>query len=233
VNINKENNSLNKNIVYDLTPFTHLDYPNHLACIIWLVGCNMRCDYCYNKEIVFSKNGTQSLNEIILFLKTRVGLLDAIVLSGGEATNHELVSFCRKVKHLGFKIKLDTNGLNFQNIKELVDLELIDFIALDYKAPHCKFKQITHTNNFKSFEDTLNYLINKQITFEVRTTIHNDLLDENDINFIIDDLVYKGYKDNYYLQSFLDTEDNIANIKQSFKSFEKSKISTKLNIIYR
>jgi pyruvate formate lyase activating enzyme len=193
----------------------------------------MRCDYCYNKDIVFSKNGTQSLNDILLFLEQRVGLLDAIVLSGGEATNHNLVNFCKKAQKLGFKIKLDTNGLNFHTVKELIDLELIDFIALDYKAPIYKFTQITHTNDFKSFENTLNYLINKDFSFEARTTIHNDLLDENDINFIMNDLKNKGYKNSYFLQSFLDTENNIANISQSVQTFDKSMISNILPIVYR
>ena len=193
----------------------------------------MRCDYCYNKDIVFSKQGSKSFNDILLFLKTRIGLLDAVVLSGGEATNHELIQFCTKVKQLGFKIKLDTNGLNFNAIKELVELQLIDFIALDYKAPIYKFQQITHTNNFKSFEKTLKYLIDTKFSFEVRSTVHADLLNETDINYIINDLVSKGYKNNYFLQNFLETENNIANIQQSTKSISKSLISTKLNVIYR
>jgi len=233
VNINKENNLLNKNIVYDLTTFSHLDYSGYLACIVWLVGCNMRCDYCYNKDIVFSKKGTQSLDDILLFLKTRVGLLDAVVLSGGEATNHDLVIFCQKVKQLGFKIKLDTNGLNFHNIQKLVDLKLVDFIALDYKAPSYKFEKITHSKYFFLFENTLKYLIKQKVPFEARTTIHNDLLEERDINFIINDLVSKGYIGNYYLQNFLETNNNIADIKQSSKKFDNSLLSQELNIVYR
>ena len=233
MNINRENILLNKHIIYDITPFTHLDYPDHLSCIVWFVKCNMRCDYCYNKEIVFSKSGTICLSEIVDFLKTRVGLLDAVVLSGGEATAHELVYFCQIVKQLGFKIKLDTNGLNFQKIKELVDLNLIDFIALDYKAPFYKFEKITHSKDFESFEKTLDYLICKNFSFEVRTTLHRDLLDENDINTIIEDLRQRGYKKSYFLQMFLETEENIANISGSKKSFDKSMISNNLDIIYR
>ena len=233
MNTNKENNSLNKEIVYDLTPFSHLDYTNHLSCIVWFVGCNMRCDYCYNKDIVFSKNGTLSLDEIILFLEKRVGLLDALILSGGEVTNHELVPFCRKVKKLGFKIKLDTNGVNYDCIKELIELDLLDFIALDYKAPSYKFKQITHNKEFEKFEKTLNYLIVSKTDFEVRTTLHNDLLDKNDINFIINDLVKKGYKSTYFLQEFLDTQNNIANLSDSNRSFDKSSIIDKLDVVYR
>lgn len=121
MSINNESNSLKKLIVSDLTTFTHLDYPDHLACIVWLVGCNMRCDFCYNKDIVFSKNGSLSLQDVLDFLNKRVGLLDAVVLSGGEATTHDLFNFCKEVKSLGFKIKLDTNGLNPNQVKLLIE----------------------------------------------------------------------------------------------------------------
>lgn len=230
---NRENNLLNKKIVYDLTPFSHLDFQDHLSCIVWLIGCNMRCDYCYNKSIVFSNEGKTTLNGILKFLKTRVGLLDAIVLSGGEATQHNLIPFCQEVKKLGFLIKLDTNGLNFKHIKELIKLDLIDYIALDYKAPHYKFSQITHTNKFELFTQTLDYLIDIDFSFEVRTTIHNDLLEEDDINYICKDLKARGYDSKYYLQNFLATEDNIGNIQQSFKTFDKSKLGNDLKMIWR
>jgi len=224
---------LNKQIVYDLTKFSHLDFPDHLACIVWFVGCNMRCDYCYNKDIVFTHNGKYSLEDVVTFLERRVGLLDGVVLSGGEATSHNLILFCQKVKSLGFKIKLDTNGTNYNNIKELIDLDLIDYIALDYKAPEYKYYEITHSNAFSLFENTLIYLIQNGIHFEVRTTVHNDLLSEKDINFIVNDLIQKGYKNTYFLQEFMDTEKNIGNISTPIKSFDKNLISKNLNIVYR
>jgi len=233
VNTNKENNSLNKQIVYDLTKFSHLDFPDHLSCIVWFVGCNMRCDYCYNKDIVFTHKGKYTLEDILAFLEQRVGLLDGVVLSGGEATSHNLISFCQKVKSLGFKIKLDTNGTNHNSIKELIDLNLIDYVALDYKAPEYKYYEITHSKAFSSFENTLTYLIQSDIKFEVRTTVHNDLLNEMDINFIIYDLLKKGYKNTYFLQEFMDTEDNIGNISAPVKGFDKEMISKNLDVIYR
>jgi len=233
VNINNENNLSNKKIVYDLTPFSHLDYPNQLSCIVWFTGCNMRCDYCYNTDIVFSKKGTHCLTDIIEFLETRVGLLDAVVLSGGEATSHYIKKFCIKIKKLGFKIKLDTNGVNFTTINELVDLNLLDYIALDYKAPSYKFRKTTHNNQFYLFEKTLNYLLKKKCNFEVRTTVHNDLLDESDVNFIIYDLVQKGYKGTYFIQEFLYTKNTIKNLMSPKRLFNKSLLTKKLNIVYR
>ena len=233
MNIDKENSLFNTNFIYDITKFSHLDYPDHLSCIIWFGGCNMRCDYCYNKDIVFSKNGNYSFNDTLDFLKTRVGLLNGVVLSGGEATTHNLKEFTQEIKKLGFKIKLDTNGLNFKSIKELIDLNLIDFIALDYKAPKDKFLKITHSNRYDEFSKTLDLLINSNIKFEVRTTLHNDLLNEDDINTIIDDLLQREYKNNYYLQKFLVTQDNIAGIGTPKNSFDKSLLCKEINLVWR
>ncbi len=223
----------NSKVVYDITKFTHLDYPNHLACIVWFSGCNMRCDFCYNKDIVFAKDGEYSYSDVLEFLKTRVGLLDAVVLSGGEATSHELVDFCKQIKELGFLIKLDTNGTNYNSVKELLKLNLLDYVALDYKAPKNKFTQITHSNKYNEFSSTLNLLIESDINFEARTTLHNDLLNVNDINTIINDLKNRGYNNKYYLQKFLDTGENIGNLKNSSSTFNESELSKELEILWR
>jgi pyruvate formate lyase activating enzyme len=193
----------------------------------------MRCDYCYNKDIVFAKEGKYSYNDILDFLKTRVNLLEAVVLSGGEASSYDLVPFCRKIKELGFKIKLDTNGTNFTHVKELLALNLLDYVALDYKAPEEKFTQITHSNKFDEFSKTLDFLIKNNISFEARTTIHRDLLDENDINKIIDDLKTRGYKNNYYIQEFLDTGTSIADLKEPKSKFNRSLLHKDIQIIFR
>ena len=219
MSINNDYNLLNKKVVYDLTPFSHLDYPNYLSCIVWIAGCGLRCDYCYNKDIVLAKNGTMSFNNVLSFLDTRKNLLDGVVISGGEATKVNLIPFCKEVKKRNFKIKLDTNGINFPNIKALLELNLIDYIALDYKAPKYKFEDITHSSFFKfnTFEKTLNYLIKNNINFEVRTTIHTKLLNENDINAIIDDLNNRDYKGIYVLQNYLNTDTTIGNISKQNK----------------
>jgi len=233
VSTNKESNSLNTRAVYDITKFTHVDYPDHLACIVWLSGCNMRCDYCYNKDIVFAKEGSHTFMDVLEFLKTRVCLLEAVVLSGGEATMHDLEEFCFAIKALGYKIKLDTNGTDFAQVKKLIELDLLDFVALDYKAPKEKFTQITHSNKYEEFSKTLDFLIEKNIDFEARTTLHSDLLNSDDINSIIKDLKQRGYKNNYYIQIFQETEINIANLKAPTSTFDKSLLLDELNIIWR
>lgn len=192
----------------------------------------MRCQYCYNPKIV-EENGDITEDEFFSFLKTRVNLLDAVVISGGECTIYEgLSEFCQKIKKLNFKIKIDTNGTNPNVIKELVAKKLVDFIAIDYKSPKNKFQNITKNNNFDKFEESLNFLINENFNFEVRTTVHEDLLDENDINEIIKDLYYKNYKFTYFLQFFLETQ-NLGNLKQTTKKLNLDKLSTLLPIFLR
>jgi pyruvate formate lyase activating enzyme len=192
----------------------------------------MRCQYCYNSNIVLSKDGNYEIKDLFTFLEKRVGLLDAVVLSGGEATMHNLEPICKKIKAMGFKIKLDTNGLNTKLIKTLIDKNYIDYIALDFKATKEKFQDITKTNQYNKFLDTLEFLIEKNFDFEVRTTLHEELLDENDINKIVDTLISKGYKNSLYIQNFLNVE-NFANLKESKKVLNKDLLSKNLNIIWR
>ncbi len=193
----------------------------------------MRCQYCYNPDIVFSK-GNQSTEDVLDFLKHRKGLLEGVVLSGGEATEYiGLIEFCHSIKFLGYKIKLDTNGINTEVIINLLEAKLIDSIALDYKAPRSKFYEISKNRNFDSFESTLVYLLTCKADFEVRTTLHSDLLDEDDINAIIDDLVQKGYTNTYYIQNFQSDLPTINNLQYPMKIFDKNKLSYALNIVFR
>jgi len=234
----RESSSLNLSVaqpkpIEDITPFSALDYPEHLSAIIWFAGCNMRCQYCYNPEIVFSK-GSKSIDEALVFLRARVGLLDGVVLSGGEATFYSgITTFCEQLKRLGYKIKLDTNGTYDEVLKELIEKELVDYIALDYKAPPQKFSALTKNHQFGSIEKSLMVLIESDVNFEVRTTLHSDLLNEEDINTIIDDLYLKGYRGSYYIQKFVEDVDTIGKISNPLKVFDKEKISKKLEVIYR
>ncbi len=233
MNINNEKSSLNKKIVYNITKFTTTDYPNHLSCIVWFVGCNMRCSYCYNSNIVLAKEANYSFKDFLNFLKSRIGLLEAVVLSGGEASMHDLVTYCQEIKKLGFKIKLDTNGINTILIKELVEKKLLDFIALDFKAPKEKFQNITKIAKYENFYETLKYLIGINFDFEVRTTLHNDLLSVKDINNIIKHLKEVGYKKSYYIQNFLYTPDNLDKLQEPTSFFDNEKLSNELCVVFR
>lgn len=219
--------------LYDITPFTALDYPDHLATIFWFAKCNMRCLYCYNRDIVFGE-GKISIEEALNFLKSRKNLLEGVVLSGGEATYYNaLIAFCQAIKALGFKIKLDTNGVNPKMVEHLIHQKLVDYIALDYKAPKEKFLSITKNKHFDDFSKTLNFLIRKKFPFEVRTTVHGDLIRVEEVNRIIKDLHKRGYHGTYYLQPFLFTPETIGKVKKEQKPFDFSKLSTELKVIIR
>ena len=223
----------NEKKIYDLTKFTTTDYEGQISCIIWFVSCNFRCLYCYNDNIVYTKEGNYTQNNILDFLKTRIGLLDSVVLSGGEATVHNVIPICKEIKKLGFKIKLDTNATNLPQIKKLIELNLLDYIAIDFKAPKHKFKEIVGVDMYDNTIKTIQYLISIDFTFELRTTINKSLLDENDINSMIETISNLGYKNIYYLQNFLETSSNIGNISKS-SNIDKSKINTQnLTIQYR
>jgi pyruvate formate lyase activating enzyme len=121
----------------DITPLTFLDYPKKAACIFWYTGCNLRCPYCYNPELVLSHGGGQ---DEMAFLRERAGFLDAVVLSGGESTlNPDIAELCREIKKLGYLIKVDTNGSNPQVIRNLLEEKLIPNI---YCIPSINLKTV-------------------------------------------------------------------------------------------
>lgn len=221
-----------KKPISQITPFTTLDYAEHLACIVWFSGCNMRCPYCYNIDIVL-KNGTKSVDELITFLKKRKSLLDGVVLSGGECTLYrDIKPLCKTIKDLGFDIKIDTNGTNPNLLHELIVENLIDFVALDFKALKDKYFTLTHTNFFENFEKSLKILIDSDIDFEVRTTVHEDFLNEKDINKMIEFLQKIGYKKVYYLQNYLHVK-TLGDLNEPKNSIEKSKIDNLLKVEFR
>ncbi len=222
---------------YDLTPFTILDYPDHTACIIWTAGCNMRCPYCHNPEIVLKSRTQQvapSLDDIFAFLKKRKNLLDAVVISGGECTLYnDLPLFCSKIKEMGFKIKIDSNASRFEIIKELSDKDLINYFAIDFKAPKNKYHQITKNNSYENLIKSINYLIKNQKNFEIRTTVHTDLLDEKDIEEIASLLKDLNYKGIYYIQNFQYRDKTLEDIKEQKRPLDIESLRLETEVEFR
>lgn len=220
--------------ICNITPFTLLDYPHHSACILWYAGCNMRCSYCYNPEIVFGK-GTIEFSKVLSFLKTRKGLLDAVVFSGGECMIHKNIrAQIQEVKALGFAVKIDTNGSKPEVLKQLIEENLIDYIALDFKSVPDKFQKITKSNLVVPFLETLKIITNSKIAFEVRTTYHSDLLNENDIKAIIAILEAYNYNGNYYIQYFRNNTETIEKLDWSLKNLSSDSLSTKnIQVVFR
>lgn len=185
----------------DITPLTFLDYPKKAACIFWFTGCNLRCPYCYNPELVFGKGG--GMDEMA-FLQERAGFLDAVVLSGGEATlNPDIVELCRKIKSMGYLVKVDTNGSNPQVMRELLEEHLVDYVAMDNKMPSSRSWRVPGGERlFDRYKETLRVLQIYGVEHEIRTTVHPGLLDEADILQMIRETQQLGYCGTYYLQFF-------------------------------
>ena len=120
-----------------------VDYPGMLSCAVFVQGCNFNCFFCHNRGLIEGQVQLIPEREIFSFLKSRQGLLDGVVISGGEPTLQAgLEAFISKVKAFGFKVKLDTNGSNPSVLKELIEKNLLDYVALDYKAPFNRYKEI-------------------------------------------------------------------------------------------
>lgn len=220
--------------IYSITPFTLLDYPHRSACILWFAGCNMRCLYCYNPEVVFGK-GSISFEKALQFIKSRMQLLDAVVFSGGECLLHKkALSFITEVKKMGFLIKIDTNGSQPKVLEELIQKELINYVALDFKAMPANFEKITQSKLFIPFAKSLLLLLQNSVPFEVRTTVHSDLLKKEDIQEMIFLLENLGYSGDYYIQHFVNGSLTIEKLGHSFKELENHDLATeKIKIHFR
>ncbi|GGA81450.1 anaerobic ribonucleoside-triphosphate reductase activating protein [Flavobacterium palustre] len=220
--------------IYSITPFTLLDYAHQSACILWFAGCNMRCLYCYNPEIVLGK-GSISFEKTLAFLHSRKNLLDAVVFSGGECLLHKnIIELIIEVKKMGFLVKIDTNGSKPNILKTLIEKQLIDYVALDFKTLPEHFEKITQSLLFSPFEKSLHLLLESPLPFEVRTTVHSELLTEKDIQQMIVYLEKKNYTGNYYIQHFVNDVKTLEKLGHSFRKLDSQQLSTpKINVHFR
>lgn len=182
---------------------TLLDYPTKVAAIVFTQGCNFRCGYCHNPELLEQNKITEILPEnFISFIKTREGKLDGVVITGGEPTIQSgLYDFIKKIKNLNFSVKLDTNGTNPQILEKLLNENLIDYVAMDIKAPLEKYSEITGTNvNTNNIRTSINLILNSYIEYEFRTTVLKSQLKFKDFDKIGQTI--NGAK-LYYLQKFV------------------------------
>lgn len=197
---------------------TLIDYPGHVACTIFFCGCNFRCPWCYAKELVLPelivKQPKISQQELSVFLEKNRGLLEGVVLCGGEPTlNSELPALIKKIKNMGFLVKLDTNGSNPQMLKKLLDNNLLDYAAMDVKLPKEKYslvfdnrqvEALAQTEMLRSIEQSIFILKNSNIDFEFRTTITPSVHSTSDIVAIARWIGTEipGRKPKYFLQNF-------------------------------
>ncbi|KPJ57328.1 anaerobic ribonucleoside-triphosphate reductase activating protein [Parcubacteria bacterium DG_74_2] len=200
----------------ELQKLSFSDFPGKISCTVFLSGCNFRCPWCYSAEFVLPekiKNQEKISQEYFFdFLKEKKGFLEGVCISGGEPTIHpELPIFIKKIKKLGFLVKLDTNGFNPKILQDLIDKKLIDYVALDIKAPKEKYLKVLGILNqglrgnffrekiFSNIEKSISILKEGKVDYEFRTTLIPKTLKKKDILEIVRWL--KGGK-RYTLQNF-------------------------------
>lgn len=221
-------------IIDGFSKLTLLDYPENVACIIWTRGCNFRCPFCQNSELIrMTKNeGNIKEEDVLSYLEKRKGILDGIVISGGEPTMQKgLYEFIKKVKTIGLKVKLDTNGFNPKVLKKLIDDNLLDYVAVDIKNDLDHYDKICGLNKITldNLLETIKILENSHILYEFRTTVmknyHNEQRIENILSLI-------GKNANYYLQNFKDSEYVLDKTLESFSNDELMHIYNDLKLKY-
>lgn len=154
-----------------------IDFPHRLAAVVFTAGCNYDCGFCHNRHLLHGAE-LADLDEVMRFLEKRAGLLDGIVLSGGEPTlQKDLAGFAEKLKALGYDVKIDTNGSNPAVVRDLLARGLVDYVAMDYKAPFARYPEICGAAA-SGVEETLGVLADAKVEWELRTTVIPQLSEE-------------------------------------------------------
>ena len=160
-----------------------VDFPGKIAAVIFTQGCNFNCTYCHNRCTIENAKNVENTghiekklldeSDVLAFLAKRRGMLDGVVVSGGEPTlRNGLENFIRKVRLMGFAVKLDTNGTRPNVVKSLLDARLLDFVAMDVKAPLHRYEQITRrTTNINAIRQSIDLLLGCDVDYEFRTTL--------------------------------------------------------------
>jgi len=212
---------------------TLIDYPGIVACTVFLNGCNFSCPWCYSPELKKYKNPEIPKQKFFSFLRKRKGHLEGVVVCGGEPTiNPDLPEFCREIKQFGYLVKLDTNGSNFEMLKKLADEKLIDYVAMDVKAPPEKYYEaigVVNENYLANVEQSIDFLKQAHVDYEFRTTFAPKILEAQDVIDIAD---WIGPAKKYYIQNFIPqktldpaftklkphSDDEVLKVKQAIAS---------------
>jgi pyruvate formate lyase activating enzyme len=187
-----------------------VDYPGYCCAVIFTGGCNFLCPFCHNSGLVEGNYQTLDNDEIMAFLKKRFGMLEAVVISGGEPTlQHDLIDFIREIKAIGYKVKLDTNGTNPKTLKKIVDEGLVDYVAMDIKNAFELYPQITGKPeiDIHKIRESVEILKSGGVDYEFRTTLVKQYHDKDAIRCMAQDIA--GAK-RVYLQHFVDNDNCIS-----------------------
>ena len=175
-------------MISGLQKMTLLDYPGKVACTIFTQGCNFRCPFCHNSDLLGQEGPeTIEVETLLAFLKKRVGLLDAVCITGGEPTLQAgLEDLIVKIKELGYLVKLDTNGSRPEVLKSLVEKKLLDYVAMDIKNSPAKYGSTAGVPNMHldKIEESIKYLLEGNVAYEFRTTVMDELHEPEDFEAI-------------------------------------------------
>ena len=215
--------------IFGLQKLTLLDYPGKLASILFTGGCNLRCPFCHNKSLVFLDEDASELDgeDIMELLKKRKGIIDGVVISGGEPLIQEgLENYLRQIKNIGLKVKLDTNGILCEKLEKLIREHLVDYVAMDVKNSAEKYALTAGVQSVDlgAIERSIELLKTSDIDYEFRTTIIDELHEVEDIDKIAQKL--KGAK-HYYLQKYRESE---GVIKKGFRTPSDEKLRAMLEV---
>ncbi len=194
--------------IHGLQKTTLLDYPGKVAATIFFGGCNYRCPFCHNRNLVDNPESEPVIprQEVLAFLKSRKNILDGVCITGGEPTlQKDLIPFLYEVKELGYLVKLDTNGSYPEVLKALVKNRLIDYVAMDIKSSPNTYAAVSGLKElcFTPIRESVSFLIDGLLPYEFRTTVVAEY--HNEAVFQEIGTLLSGAKD-YYLQSFQDSE---------------------------
>lgn len=198
--------------IFGLQKLTLLDYPGKVACTVFTGGCNFRCPFCHNGQLVtgWEKQEPLEEEEIFRFLQKRKGILDGVCISGGEPLLQEdLPEFVKKLKGLGYSVKLDTNGSMPERLKYLAGQGLLDYVAMDIKNAPCKYGETIGCAGYDAggVEESVRFLLKGELCYEFRTTVVREFHRREDFEEI--GRWIRGAK-SYYLQQFVDSGNLIG-----------------------
>ena len=208
--------------------FSLLDFEDKISCVLFCKPCNFRCPFCHNGTTVLEAETTIPFDDILEYLESRKGLIDAVVVSGGEPTlMPDLKEKIIVLRKLGFLIKLDTNGTNPEVVKDLYENHLIDYVAMDIKNSFAKYAMTVGVKNsfLDKISQTIKYLMTSGIDYEFRTTLIDEFHNEQDMRDIAETI--KGAK-RLYLQKYVDRESCIAH---GFHEVSKEKAERFVDIL--
>lgn len=212
-----------------IVKFSLIDYPERLACVVFLSGCNFRCPYCHNRSLVLNQTDSISFQDLQEFLVKRRQQLEGVVITGGEPTiNPDFMKIITYAKSLGYLIKLDTNGTRPDVLKEIIDKSLVDYIAMDIKTSINHYQQLTQYNhNPDDILTSIKLLLHSNIDYEFRTTVvsnYHQGIDFNEIGKMI-----QGAK-KYVLQNYRYSKTQILEEQLlPFSSQELEKVKVIMN----